>query len=172
MPRRRWAIFGAVAAALALLALIPALRHPASPYADLVQMPAMDRTDLMATLDQPDKFRPVLEASLNAYEAGDYPTAMAKADDILGAFPADPSALFVKAMAEYKQGNLGQAEKLMDQSERSRPMTEYRCWATLQLGLATGSRARIERECSHLSSSPEHAPRIRQIEQTLRQRGA
>src|SRR5262245_30522239 len=134
--RRRWLMYGAVAAALALLALIPALRR-LSPYADLAQIPAMNRTDLMATLGEPQKFRQALEASLNDYDAGDYRMAETKARTILEALPADPSALFVVAMCEYRQGHSADAEKLMDESERSQPMTEFRCWAALQLGLAT-----------------------------------
>src|SRR6266567_1369488 len=82
MNRRRWLMYGAVAAALWNLALIPVLRR-SSPYADLAQIPAMNRTDLMATLHEPQKFRPVLEASLDAYEAGDYRLAEAKARTIL-----------------------------------------------------------------------------------------
>jgi hypothetical protein len=172
MPRRRWLVYGAVAAALAILALIPALRHSSSPYADLAQIPAIDRGDLMATLDQPERFRPMLEDSMNAYDAGDYRTAETKADSILQTFPSDPSALFVKAMAEYKQGNSAAAVELMDQSERSQPMSAFRCWATLQLALATGSRARVERECKHLAGHPNYSARAREIEEIVRKRGA
>ena len=175
IERRRWIAYGAFAAALTLLAPLPFLRRsekPASPYADLVQFPDMNRNDLMATLHQPQKFRPLLEASLNAYEAGDYPLAEAKARAILDALPTDPSALFVAAMAEYRRGKPGEAEKLMDQSERSQPMSGYRCWTALQLGLATGSRARIDRECKHLDSDPDYAPGVRQIRQAVSRRGA
>ena len=131
-----------------------------------------NRTDLMATLGEPQKFRQALEASLNDYDAGDYRMAETKARTILEALPADPSALFVVAMCEYRQGNSADAEKLMDESERSQPMTEFRCWAALQLGLATGSRARIDRECKHLENAPGYAPQVRHIQQTVRQRGA
>jgi hypothetical protein len=175
IDKRRWFMYGAVAAALALVALIPTQRRAGeavSPYADLAQIPAMNRKDLMATLRQPQKFHVVLEDSLNAYDAGDYRMAEAKARTILDASPADPSALFVAAMAEYRQGNASEAEKLMDQSERSQPMSEYRCWSALQLALATGSRPRIDRECKHLDRSAGYAPGIRHIQQALKQRGA
>jgi uncharacterized membrane-anchored protein len=175
MERRRWIAYGAVAAMLALLAPLPFLRRshqPASPYEDLAHIPVMNRNDLMATLHQPQKFRPLLDASLNAYDAGDYPMAEAKARTILDELPTDPSALFVAAMAEYRQGRPGEAEKLMDQSERSQPMSGYRCWAALQLGLATGSRARIDRECRHLDSDPNYAPLVQHIQQAVQRRGA
>jgi hypothetical protein len=172
MPLPRWAIYGLVAAALALLALIPVLRRSgASPYADLAQIPGINRADLMATLDQPEKFRPVLEESLNAYEIGDYRTASTRAETILAVFPADPSALFVKAMAEYRQGNASAAQALMDQSERSQPMSAFRCWAALQLGLAMGSRPRIDRECKHLEGDAEYSARVREIREVVRKRG-
>ena len=175
MERRRWIAYGAVAAMLALLAPLPFLRRshkPASPYADLARIPVMNRGDLMATLHQPQKFRPLLEESLNAYDAGDYRMAEAKAQAILQALPTDPSALFVAALAEYRQGRPDEAEKLMDQSERSQPMSGYRCWATLQLALTTGSRSRIDRECKHLESDPNYAPRVQQIRQAVSRRGA
>jgi Putative zinc-finger len=175
IDRRRWIAYGAVAASVMLLALIPLVRRavaPVSLYAGLARIPAINRDDLMATLHQPQKFRPMLEESLNAYDAGDYRMAETKARTILAVLPADPSALFVVAMAEYQQGNSEEAEKLMDESERSQPMTEFRCWAALQMGLATGSRARIDRECKHLEGAPRYAPQVRQIRQTLRQRGA
>jgi hypothetical protein len=171
--KRRWLMYGAVAAAIALLALIPVLRPPtASPYADLAQIPAMNRSDLTATLREPQKFRPVLEESLDAYDAGDYRMAQAKARTILDVLPTDPSALFVAAMAEYRQGHSAQAEKLMDESERSQPMTEFRCWAALQMALATGSRVRIDRECKHLENAPGYAPQVRDIRQSIGRRGA
>jgi hypothetical protein len=172
MRRRRWTIYGAVAAALALLAMIPTLRHSGPfRYADLAQIPAIDRGDLMATLEQPERFRLALEDSLNAYDAGDYRTAKANADAILWVAPADPSALLVKAMAEYRQGHTGAALALMDQSERNQPMSAFRCWAALQLGLATGSRARVDRECQHLEGHPQYSVRVREIREAVRKRG-
>jgi len=171
MPRRGWTIFAAVAA-LVLLASIPLLRRSTgSRYADLAQIPGIDRADLMATLDQPEKFRPALEESIHAYDIGDYRTAEDKAETILTAFPADPSALFVKAMAEYRQGHTAAAGALMDQSERSQPMSAYRCWAALQLGLATGSRPRIDRECKHLEGHPHYSLQVREIREAVRKRG-
>jgi hypothetical protein len=172
MPLRRWAIYVAAVAALVLLALIPVLhRSGASPYADLAQIPAIDRADLMSTLDQPEKFRPVLEESLHAYDIGDYRTAATRAETILAAFPADPSALFVKAMAEFRQGNASVAQALMDQSESSQPMSAFRCWAALQLGLTMGSRPRIDRECKHLERHPAYSTRVQEIREVVRKRG-
>jgi hypothetical protein len=171
MPRRRWAIFGA-AAALVLLALIPALRHSgASRYADLAQIPAMDRGDLIKTLEQPERFRLALEDALNAYDAGDYRTSEANVEAILLVAPADPSALLVKAMAEYRKGNTAAAVALMDQSERTQPMSAFRCWAALQMGLATGSRPRVDRECKHLDGHPQYSARAREIQEAVRKRG-
>jgi Tfp pilus assembly protein PilF len=126
---------------------------------------------LLATLDQPGTFRPALEDSLNAYEAGDYAGAETKLQPILEAFPSDPSALYVKAMAEYRKGNLAQAGEWMDASERTQPMSAFRCWSALQLGLATGSRARIDRECKHLADHPQYADQVRRIRKAVERRG-
>jgi hypothetical protein len=172
MPGRRFVIFGAIAAAVAALT-VPLLRHhPDSRYAGLAQIPPVDRADLLRTLSQPDKFRSALEDSVNAYEAGDYADAEAKVQSILKAFPSDPSALYMKAMVEYRQGDLDQAAALMDASERAQPMSAFRCWSALQMGLATGNRARIDRECRHLAGHAQYADKVRQIQGTLRQRGA
>lgn len=172
MPRRRLAIFG-VAAAVAALALFALLHRPgASRYVDLAQMPSIDRGDLVATLDQPDRFRPALEESLNAYDAGRFEEAESKVQPILQAFPSDPSALYVEAMAEYRQGHLNRASALMDTSERTQPMSAFRCWSALQMGLATGSRARIERECRHLEGHAQYRDRVQQIREVVRRRGA
>lgn len=172
MPVRRFAIFGAIAAAVAALTF-PLLRHhPDSRYAGLAQIPPVDRADLLRALNQPETFRPSLEDSVNAYEAGNYAAADAKIQPILKAFPSDPSALYMKAMVHYRQGDLNQAAALMDASERTQPMSAFRCWSALQMGLATGNRARIDRECRHLAGHPQFADKVRQIQETLRQRGA
>jgi tetratricopeptide (TPR) repeat protein len=171
MPRRRWAIFGVAAAALVLLALIAVRHAAASRYADLAQIPALDRGDLMATLEQPERFHLALEDSLNAYDAGDYRKAEANAEAILWVAPADPSALLVKAMAEYRKGNTTAAVALMDQSERTQPMSAFRCWAALQLGLATANRGRVDRECKHLEGHPRYSARAREIQEAVRKRG-
>ena len=63
------------------------------------------------------------------------------------------------------------AEKLMDESERSQPMTAFRCWTALQMGLATGSRARIDRECKHLEGHPKYSARAREVQEAVRKRG-
>jgi len=170
--RRRWTTYAVAAAAVVLLALIPTLRHSGPwRYSDLAQIPALDRGDLAATLSQPERFRPALEDSMKAYEAGDYRTAEANAEAILLLAPADPSALLVKAMIEYRRGKTAAAVALMDQSERTRPMSAFRCWAALQLGLATGSRPRVDRECKHLDGHPRYAARVREIREAVSKRG-
>jgi hypothetical protein len=172
VPGRRWAVYLLAAAALAVLALIPIVSHSgASRYADLARIPAMDRSDLMATLGQPERFRPILENALNAYDAGDYRASEANVEAILLVAPADPSALLVKAMAEYRQGNSKAAVALMDQSERTQPMSAFRCWAALQLGLATGNRARVDRECKHLEGHPQYSARAKEIQEAVHKRG-
>jgi hypothetical protein len=173
MPWRRWTIVGAIAAAAAALALIPTLRNPGgSSYADLAQAPPIDRKDLLATLGQPEKFRPALEDSISAYDSGDYGKAETKVQPILDAAPSDPSALYVKAMAEYRKGNLNAAGGLMAESERTRPMSAFRCWSALQMALVTGNRQRIDRECGHLAGHPEYKQRVRQIRDAVARRGA
>jgi hypothetical protein len=59
----------------------------------------------------------------------------------------------------------------MDQSERTQPMSAFRCWATLQLALSTGDRPGVERECKHLEGHPLYSSRVQQIREAVRKRG-
>ncbi len=173
MPSRRIALYGAIAAAAALAVGLPLLHnHGRSPYADLAQMPAINEKDLLATLERPAEFGQMFEDSLNAYNAGDFAAAEEKLKPILAAYPANPSVLFVEAMAEYRKGNLPQAADLMGRSESTQPMSAFRCWANLQMSLITGSRAGIDRECRHLAGHPEYKDQVRRISETVTQRGA
>jgi Tfp pilus assembly protein PilF len=135
-------------------------------------MPAINEKDLLATLERPGEFRQTFEDSLSAYNAGDFAAAEEKLKPILAAYPSNPSVLFVEAMAEYRKGNLTQAADLMGRSESTQPMSAFRCWANLQMGLITGSRARIDRECRHLAGHPEYKDEVRRISETVAQRGA
>lgn len=173
MPSRRVALYGAIAAAVALMAGIPLLRNRGrSPYADLARMPAINEKDLLATLERPADFRQTFEDSLSAYKSGDFASAEEKLKPILAADPFNPSALFVEAMAEYRKGDVAQAADLMGRSESTQPMSAFRCWANLQMGLIIGNRARIDRECRHLAGHPEYKDQVRRISETVAQRGA
>jgi hypothetical protein len=60
---------------------------------------------------------------------------------------------------------------LRSEFERSQPMSAFRCWAALQMGLATGSRPRVDRECKHLDGHPQYSARAREIQEAVRKRG-
>jgi len=175
IPRSRWTAYAIAAAAVVILAILPVVlqRGPTSPtFADLADVPALDRKELMDCFSQKARFMPVLESSFSAYERGGYAEAESKARQILAAAPADPSALFMVGMARYRQGDLAQAHKLMQQSERTRPLTDYRCWTALQFALLTGDRAGIDRECQHVDGDPRYQARARKILETVRKRTA
>ncbi|MEO7652665.1 MAG: zf-HC2 domain-containing protein [Bryobacteraceae bacterium] len=169
MPRPRWPIFAAVAAAVALLAFLPIWRQPspASPFAGLAQMPALDRAELNATLSHPERSRALLDSAITAFEAREYRAAEASAHTILVASPDDASALFIVALARLQEGDMISSENAMYASERAPPITHYRCWAALQLALLTGNRARIEMECRHLDGDPAYADRTSKIRSAL-----
>ena len=168
MPsRRKFFIVAAGLAASVAAFIIQRRLPPVSPYLSLFETPAMDARELVRTLNQPEKFAGTLQDAIYSYQAGDFPGTEQKLQPILASFPSDPSALYVKAMAQYRQNNQEEAARIMDESERTDPMSALRCWGALQMGLVTANRERIDRECKHLSGHPQYAARVRRIQEKL-----
>jgi hypothetical protein len=133
---------------------------PSAKYASMVQMPPLDRADLMAASPAPHHSR--LEQVLAAYEKGDYNTA-AKYAAIISNAVDDPSAEYLLGMALYHQGKMPEGFRAMRISERMAPQTGYRCWTMLQFALLLGDRATVEKEASHVGAEPAYAARCRDI---------
>ncbi|MCU1258380.1 MAG: hypothetical protein JWO80_1265 [Bryobacterales bacterium] len=133
---------------------------PSAKYASLVQMPALDRRELLA--DSPAPHHSRLEQVLAAYEKGDYKKAEEYATIIVNAVD-DPSAEYLLGMAEYHEGKMTEAFRAMRISERMAPQTGYRCWTMLQFALLLGDRATVEKEAHHAGSEPEYAARCKEI---------
>jgi hypothetical protein len=174
IPRRRWPLVVAAVAAAAIFAIVPVFREgpapSASPYAYLAQMPALDYDELSKTLTDPERGRPLLKTAIGFYEAGDFKSAEAGAQSILLSSPEDPSAEFVVALSRYGLGDIAGAERSIYASERTKPMTHYRCWSALQMALVAGNRERVERECKHLEKDPAYAERVQKIREAVARR--
>jgi len=162
----------AVAAAALLATVIPWKRGqdpakevklnftPSSKWAHLVQMPGVNRAELLQ--NSPESHHTRLEQVLDAYEKGQF----AKAEEyaaIMTGVVEDPSAEYLLAMACYKQNKIVEGYKAMLVSERAAPQTAQRCWATLQYALLVGDRKSVEREASHAGAEKEYAPRCRDV---------
>lgn len=143
---------------------------PQSPYADLAAVPGIDRVDLLKTLGKDEFVQSAFLAGVDAYGRGDVRTALARMDEILAGDPRNSSALLVKGLAAYRQGNVREAHRLVDTSEEIRPKSGYRCWVALQFALLTGDKTGIQRECKHVEGHPEYTEASRRIAQEVERR--
>ncbi len=165
-------ILMAIAAAALVAAIIPWHRGtdaskeakldftPSSRWANLAQMPEVDRAEMMR--DSPESHHSRLEQVLDAYEKGQF----AKAEEYAGIITTaveDPSAEYMLAMARYKQNKVTEGYKAMLVSERMAPVTAPRCWATMQYALLMGDRKTVEREARHAEANPGFSPRCRDV---------
>ncbi len=173
MPRRRWALVAAAAAALVVIGVAPKLVHhfSAPAFADLATTPELDKEDLRATLTQKETFLPLLEASFTSYDAGDFRGAESKAREILAGAPSEPSGLLMAGLAAYRRGDLTEAARLVTAAEHVKK-SEYRCWTALQFALLSGERVGVDRECRHLDGHIKYRDRAREILRTVKQRTA
>jgi hypothetical protein len=172
--KRRIMWLGAAAAAL-IFTLLPwpwnrkheAPKHiyqRSEQYAKLAQPPEIDKAELMA-ISAPDHHSRI-EKVLDLYAQGDYKKAAEYADVIYRAVD-DPAAEYLLAMAQYKQGLIPDAFESMRASERMQPVTEYRCWGTLQLALMLGDRETINRELKHVQGDTRYKDRCDKIRAAL-----
>ena len=133
---------------------------PSAKYASLVNMPPLDRAELLQEAAPAHRSR--VERVLAEYEKGDYKKAAEYAAIITGAVE-DPSAEYLLGMADYHLGKKEEAFRAMRASERMAPQTPYRCWTMLQFGLLLGDPATVKREAHHAGDDPAYQPRCRDI---------
>jgi hypothetical protein len=176
LPVNRRLVWLAVAAAAVVFTLIPWpwMKKPEKPahvfqqssqYASLAQVPPIDRDKLMA--ESPADHHTRIDTVLASYNKGDYKQAEQFADIIVRAVD-DPSAGYLLAMAQYKQGKLKEALESMRTAEAIQPLTAYRCWAALQFALMLGDKETIQRELNHVSGHSEYHDRCEQIRHQLK----
>jgi tetratricopeptide (TPR) repeat protein len=176
LPLKRRLMWLAAAAAALIFTLLPwpwnrkhelakNVYQRSTRYAQLAQPPVIDRDQLMAVSAADHHSR--IDKVIELYDNGDYKTAEQHADVIYRAVD-DPAAAYLLAMAQYKQGKLPQALESMRVSEAMQPMSEYRCWGTLQLALMLGDKATIDRELNHVEKAPVYSDRCNKIRQALR----
>ncbi len=174
--KRRLMWLGAAAAALIFTVLpwpwnkrpdkFPAHVFPqSSQYAKLAEAPTIDRNELMA--ESPADRHSRLDQVLVAYDKGDYKEAE-RISDIIYRAVDDPSAAYLLAMSEYKQGDLKRAFESMRAAERTAPESAYRCWGTLQFALMLGDKATIQRELQHVENDAPYRARCNAIRAQLK----
>lgn len=176
VPVSRRLVWLAVAAAAVIFTLIPWpwMKRPAKPahnfqqsseYASLAQAPPIDPAELMA--ESPADHHTRIQKVLDIYNQGDYKTAEQFADIIVRAVD-DPSAGYLMAMAQYKQGKTREALESMRTSEATQPLTAYRCWGALQFALMLGDKETIRREMAHVHQHPDYQDRCRLLESRIK----
>jgi hypothetical protein len=176
LPVNRRLLWFAAAAAALVFTLIPWpwLKRPGKPahvfqqsskYASMAQVPPIDRKELFA--ESPADHHSRIERVLAVYEKGDYKQAEQFADIIVRAVD-DPSAGYLLAMAQYKQGKTKAAFESMRAAESTLPRSAFRCWGALQFALMLGDTETIKQELSHAGGHPEYHDRCDQLRQQLR----
>jgi tetratricopeptide (TPR) repeat protein len=176
LPASRKLLWLAAAAAALVFTLIPWpwLKRPEKPahifqqssqYASLAQVPPIDHAELLA--ESPADHHSRIERVLAVYEKGDYKQAEQFADIMVRAVD-DPSAGYLLAMAQYKQGKTKEALESMRAAESTLPRSAYRCWGALQFALMLGDTETIRQELNHAGGHPEYHDRCDQLRQQLK----
>lgn len=137
-------------------------------YRDLAKLPPLDRADLIKTA--PPSHWTALERAMSALELGDYDRGLGLAARLVNQ-QDEPAAEYVLGRALYLKHMVGAANEAILKSERMQPMSGYRCWSALQMGLILGEKDVIERECKHLAGHKEYADAVAQIREEVRKRG-
>ncbi len=170
MLRKRWYFPAAAAVMIGSMVTMQHLQKnaPKTPtFADLARAPQLDAADLLATTSVAE--RPLVQRALDDYSAGRFGRSEQETRELL-ATGDNPAAELVMAMSLYKRGQLRQAYASMLESERTAPMTEFRCWTLLQMALVAGDRKIIDRECAHVAHHAVYGPKARKIQEAINAR--
>jgi hypothetical protein len=180
-PRARMIIMLAAAAVVAIGAIVFAVSSTGSSnyipikdhvysarYRDLAKLPPIDRKDLLDAA--PVSHWPALDKAMSALELGETHRAVsltARYSDQND----DPAAEYIKGRALYRDIMLSASKEALLKSEAMQPMSAYRCWTALQIGLILGDKEVVLRECKHLKNNKEYGEAVEKIRQEVERRG-
>ncbi len=139
-----------------------------SKYSDLAKMPLLDRTDL--TKAAPPSHWAQLDKAMSALELGDNRRAVGLSARLVND-KDEPAAEYVLGRALLQEKMISAANEAMLKSERMSPMSAFRCWTALQMGLFLGDKEVIMRECKHLENDAAYAESVRNIREEVNKRG-
>jgi hypothetical protein len=139
-----------------------------SRYRDLARLPLLDRQDLVNSA--PADHWTTLDKAMSALELGDTRRAVGLAARLVSA-KDEPAAEYVLGRSLYRERMFSAARDALVKSEQMAPMSEYRCWTALQIGLILGDKAIVTRECGHLAKSQQYGEQVAKIQQELKNRG-
>jgi hypothetical protein len=137
-------------------------------YRDMARLPLLDRPDLMAAAP-PDHWTP-LDKAMSALELGDSRRAVGLAARLVNNRD-EPAAEYVLGRALYREHMISSANEALLKSEKMSPMSAYRCWSALQIGLILGDKETVLRECKHLANDPKYAEAVQKILSEVQRRG-
>src|SRR5258708_20321259 len=87
----------------------------------------------------PRRHWPALDKAMSALELGDNQRAVGLAARIVSASD-DPAAEYILGRALYRIVMLSAAKDAILKSESMQPMSAFRCWTALQIGLILGDK--------------------------------
>ena len=181
-PRARMIVMLAAAAVLAIGAIvfatvsssgssnyIPIKDHVYSArYRDLAKLPPIDRKDLLDAA--PASHWPALDKAISALELGETRRAVSLAAKFSDQND-EPAAEYIKGRALYREVMLSASKEALLKSEAMKPMSGYRCWTALQIGLILGDKEVVLRECNHLKNDREYSAAVEKIRREVERRG-
>ena len=83
----------------------------------------------------------------------------------------EPAAEYVLGRALYRERMVSAAKEALLKSEAMTPMSSFRCWSALQIGLILGDKAVVLRECKHLAKDPQYGELSQKILEEVNKRG-
>jgi hypothetical protein len=137
-------------------------------YRNLARLPLLDRTDLAQAA--PPAHWQTLDKAMSALELGDTRRAVGLAAKLIND-KDEPAAEYVLGRALYRERMVSASKDALLKSEAMTPMSAYRCWTALQIGLILGDKAIVLRECDHLKNHPQYAEGAKKILEEVNRRG-
>ena len=137
-------------------------------YRDLARLPLLNRTDL--THAAPPDHWPALDKAMSALELGDTRRAVGLAARLVNS-KDEPAAQYILGRALLRERMVSAAKEALVKSEQMSPMSAYRCWTALQMGLIVGDKDLVLRECKHLEKHSEYGDDVKKILAEVQKRG-
>jgi hypothetical protein len=137
-------------------------------YRDLARLPLLDRSDLVSAA--PPSHWQSLDKAMSALELGDTRRAVGLAARMINN-KDEPAAEYVLGRALYRERMVSAAKDALVKAEQMSPMSAFRCWTALQMGLILGEKDLVLRECNHLEKSPVYGEQVAKILEEVKKRG-
>jgi hypothetical protein len=140
-----------------------------SQYRDLAKLPMLNRMDLLNAA--PASHWQSLQKAMSALELGENRRAISLSARLISDHD-EPAAEYILGRALYREIMMSASKEALLKSEQMQPMSPYRCWSALQIGLILGDKPVVLRECKHLENNPEYSDAVKKIREEVERRDA